>query len=337
MLKHPSLPISLKIPKQIVLFALTLCGCQPNFLGNTPLPQVTASPQISTSPTPNSPNNTASPAASTTPTPSAPPFLSLDSLPKGNFKFKLDLKALSAEEQAQLGNAELTLSLRSEAMDGPPPSPVAVDIDNTDISKLPVSRTPRPIYDREFKLRAEEEISLSDVPLGIILNAFLSYRFPKPAPSQPPIPLCSKLNEVPEPTRYLSLAQSLTFSAQSPALTELQIKTTQIADHDLVAFEFTQITGQVRDSANQPLADATVAIKVLEYCQLETQVQTDAQGQYRFYPVPPGTRLEITVSKAGYVSQKRVEVPSSNKQGDPKLNRYDFGGPDSSSSALQKQ
>lgn len=335
----------------MVGLGLTACNLQisPSTLASlSPSPAKSASPSpiaTAASPTPSStkrptPSPTQSPNATQTqsPSPTASPILNPATLSRGSFKFKWDPKALSEQDRQELGNTELQFQLRSQAMDGPSPTPVAIDdIDNKlDLSTLPQSRQPQPIYTKELKLKLGDEITLNDVPLGLALDVFLSYRFPKPTASPEPNPPCVQTSPA-GPSRYLTLSQSLNLSAQSPGTVTLPLKIQFIADQDLSVIEMTNISGVVRDSNGQVLAGATVTVKALQFCQFQVQAQTDAEGKYALQQIPPGIQLEMVASKTGYSSQKRIEAASSNKIGDPNANRFDFGGPDSPKTGLQKQ
>src|SRR3984893_6196600 len=58
------------------------------------------------------------------------------------------------------------------------------------------------------------------------------------------------------------------------------------------------VTGMVCDSANRPVANATVTLESDDHAHKFT-VQSDSRGQYRLEAVPSGS-YELRVSKSGY-------------------------------------
>ncbi|MBT9545530.1 MAG: carboxypeptidase regulatory-like domain-containing protein [Candidatus Sericytochromatia bacterium] len=97
------------------------------------------------------------------------------------------------------------------------------------------------------------------------------------------------------------------------------------AGQDIAIIEKTTFNGKVFDDTFSPLDGVTVKAKSLN-ASIPYEVTTvTAGGTYAFNNAPAGIQLEISSSKAGFTTRKRVEVLKSNKQGDPNANRYDFG------------
>ncbi|PIW17125.1 hypothetical protein COW36_09970 [bacterium (Candidatus Blackallbacteria) CG17_big_fil_post_rev_8_21_14_2_50_48_46] len=97
------------------------------------------------------------------------------------------------------------------------------------------------------------------------------------------------------------------------------------ATSDISVIEKTTFNGKLFDDLGQPLNGALVKVR-----SLNSQVPFEAEtltsgGTFAFNNAPSGVQIEITISKPGFASRKRVEVLKSNKQGDPNANRYDFG------------
>jgi hypothetical protein len=89
--------------------------------------------------------------------------------------------------------------------------------------------------------------------------------------------------------------------------------------------EKTIINGVVFDDNQQRLGEAIVKVKSLNSSVPYEATTLTSVGTYLFNNAPPGVQVEVTASKPGYTTRKRVEVLKSNKQGDPNANRYDFG------------
>ncbi|MGE3726394.1 MAG: Ig-like domain-containing protein [Candidatus Sericytochromatia bacterium] len=87
----------------------------------------------------------------------------------------------------------------------------------------------------------------------------------------------------------------------------------------------TTLNGKVFDDNYLPLDSVTVKAKSLNSSFPFEATTVTAGGTYAFNNVHSGVQIEITVSKAGFTTRKRVEVLKYNKQGNPNANRYDFG------------
>jgi len=87
----------------------------------------------------------------------------------------------------------------------------------------------------------------------------------------------------------------------------------------------TTLNGKVFDDNYLPLDSVTVKAKSLNSSFPFEATTVTAGGTYAFNNVPSGVQIEITVSKAGFTTRKRVGVLNYNKQGNPNANRYDFG------------
>ncbi len=98
--------------------------------------------------------------------------------------------------------------------------------------------------------------------------------------------------------------------------------------------ERTTFNGKVYDDTNAPLDGVTVTAKSLNTSVAYEVSTTTAGGTYAFNNAPAGVQIEITASRNGYTTRRRVEVLKSNKEGDPDANRYDFGTASSESSGF---
>ena len=97
------------------------------------------------------------------------------------------------------------------------------------------------------------------------------------------------------------------------------------AQEDISVVEKTTFNGKVYDDTNAPLDGVKVTARSLNTSVVYEVETTTAGGTYAFNNAPAGVQIEITASRAGYTTRRRVEVLKSNKQGDPDANRYDFG------------
>lgn len=97
------------------------------------------------------------------------------------------------------------------------------------------------------------------------------------------------------------------------------------ASPDTSIVDNTTFNGKVFDDQQNALDGVTIAVRSLS-SQSDYQASTiTAGGTYALNNAPAGIQLEITASKPGMTTRRRVEVLKSNKQGDPAANRYDFG------------
>ncbi len=96
-------------------------------------------------------------------------------------------------------------------------------------------------------------------------------------------------------------------------------------NNDTSVIERTTFNGKIYDDSNAPLSDVIVKARSLDATVVYEQETRTAGGTYAFNNVPSGVQIEITASRPGYTTRRRVEVLKSNKTGDPNANRYDFG------------
>lgn len=94
---------------------------------------------------------------------------------------------------------------------------------------------------------------------------------------------------------------------------------------DISIVEKTSFNGKVFDNTNAPLDGVNVKVRSLNASVFYEVETTTKGGTYAFNNAPAGVQLEITVTRSGYSPARRVEVLTSNKQGDPNANRFDFG------------
>lgn len=282
----------------LLLFA-TACG--------TPLAQVLPS---------NSPSTAPSPKTSGLPTPSPAP--SAQPISKVSLSVLPDFDSLPANERETLLGKDLAITLTSERYDGPFPEPVAVpNLDQPVV--VPSSRPyPKPVFEQTQTFKFGETVVFKSVP------ANESYRvsFNQPTRIQPADPSqCEPSGGQVSAVGYETLQvlnADLSF--------KLPIKSSG-PFVDLIACERTRVTGQVVDANGMPLAGAKVTLEAVQkpsYFAKVLNTETDQNGNYTFFQVFSGLLLKIEASKSGYTSESKTEVPSSNKQGDPNVNRYTF-------------
>ncbi len=97
-------------------------------------------------------------------------------------------------------------------------------------------------------------------------------------------------------------------------------------EDDISVIERTTFNGLVYDDTSTSLDGVTVTAKSLNSSVAYEVSTVTAGGTYAFNNAPAGIQIEITASRNGYTTRRRVEVLKSNKTGDPTTNRYDFGG-----------
>ncbi len=120
--------------------------------------------------------------------------------------------------------------------------------------------------------------------------------------------------------------------SSAPEATPTPAATLPPNSDDISVVEKTTFNGKVYDDTNAPLDGVKVMAKSLN-SSVDYEVETTtAGGTFAFNNAPAGIQLEITASRPGYTTRRRVEVLKSNKQGDPDANRYDFGTDDSGNS-----
>lgn len=125
-----------------------------------------------------------------------------------------------------------------------------------------------------------------------------------------------------------------TTPSEEPSTTPSGSPTPTPIESDISIGEKTTFNGKVYDDTNAPLDGVTIKVRSLSAALPYEATSTSAGGSYAFNSAPAGVQLEITASKAGYATRRRVEVLKSNKQGDPNANRYDFGTDGASSTAF---
>ncbi|PKL77424.1 MAG: hypothetical protein CVV27_05460 [Candidatus Melainabacteria bacterium HGW-Melainabacteria-1] len=128
-----------------------------------------------------------------------------------------------------------------------------------------------------------------------------------------------------EPTASPSAIPSADPSANPSADPSASSSPTASPTGDVSVNEKTTFNGKVYDDSNAPLEGATVKARSLSEDVTYEVTTTTTGGAYAFNNAPAGIQLEITTTKAGYTSRRRVEVLKSNISGDPNANRYDFG------------
>lgn len=145
----------------------------------------------------------------------------------------------------------------------------------------------------------------------------------QPLPSVQPSP---SVSPEPEPSPSLSPEPSVEPTASvAPSPDSSASPDTSVIDN-------TTFNGKVFDDQQNALDGVTIAVRSLS-SQSDYQASTiTAGGTYALNNAPAGIQLEITASKPGMTTRRRVEVLKSNKQGDPAANRYDFGTDGSSTS-----
>ncbi len=119
-----------------------------------------------------------------------------------------------------------------------------------------------------------------------------------------------------------------------PSATASPSATLAPSEGDISVIERTTFNGKVYDDTNAPLDGVTVTAKSLNSSVAYEVSTVTAGGTYAFNNAPAGVQLEITASRNGYTTRRRVEVLKSNKQGDPDANRYDFGVASSNSTGF---
>lgn len=118
-------------------------------------------------------------------------------------------------------------------------------------------------------------------------------------------------------------APTVTPSSQPSIAPTAQATATATADISVI--EKTTFNGKVFDDGNLPLDGVTVTAKSLNSSVPFEATATTHGGAYAFNNAPAGVSIEITASRAGYTTRRRMEVLLSNKVGDPGANRFDFG------------
>lgn len=132
-----------------------------------------------------------------------------------------------------------------------------------------------------------------------------------------PTPEATSATPAPGVTPAASATPGASPSPDAPAATTPPL--------DISVIESTTLNGKVFDLGHAPLDGVKVVVRSLSDSTPFEADSVTVGGSYSFNAVPAGIQLEIIASKEGYASRRRVEVIKSNKTGDPRLNRYDFG------------
>jgi len=98
-----------------------------------------------------------------------------------------------------------------------------------------------------------------------------------------------------------------------------------LATSDISIIEKNTFFGKIYDDNQMPLDGVTVKAKSLNSSVPFEASTVSSGGYFAFNNAPSGVQVEITASRAGFTTRKRVDVLKSNKAGDPNANRYDFG------------
>ena len=122
----------------------------------------------------------------------------------------------------------------------------------------------------------------------------------------------------------LATAMPLASPTQKPIETPPVIPIYLAFDSDGEGLDYATFSGQIFDDNFKPLKEVHIQARSLNKA-VPYSAQTIAlDGQYTFNRIPSGIQVEITASKPGYTTRKRVEVPKSDYRG-AGLNRFDFG------------
>lgn len=141
-----------------------------------------------------------------------------------------------------------------------------------------------------------------------------------PSASVQPIPIIPSPISTGSPTSTVTPTTSPT---ETPEVKDSPASNT--TQEDISVVEKTTFNGKVLDDTESPLDGVKVVAKSLNNNVSYTAETTTVGGTYAFNNAPAGVQIEITASREGYTTRRRVEVLKSNKQGDPDANRYDFG------------
>lgn len=89
-------------------------------------------------------------------------------------------------------------------------------------------------------------------------------------------------------------------------------------------FSNSTFNGNIYDDNHQLLNDVKIEAKAISFSSFAKDTLTK-NGNYSFNSAPNSVKIEIVASKEGYSTRKRYVVLTSNKDGDPFVNRFDFG------------
>jgi hypothetical protein len=230
---------------------------------------------------------------------------------------RLDLSKIEPEFHEAIRNGFEGVSLVSTALDGPPLEPIALD-NLDDLDKIPFQRRPEPIFSFSQTGSVNDVFTFDKIPKGKDFSLASNRIFIKSEPNcdgAPRLSFASAFHEV----KALMEAMQITLSLN------------MTWEQDLVAFEKTATSGVIRDSRGVPLENASIKIQAIapgredNPCFTEVFTTTsDAEGKFEFNNLYAGIQFKIDVTQEGFMPQERVVFLSSNKQGDPETNRFDF-------------
>lgn len=147
-------------------------------------------------------------------------------------------------------------------------------------------------------------------------------RLPTPA-STPSLTMGVKPSAEPSPAL---VPTATSYASPTPSPTELPstLPTSWPWVYNPDGIDYVTISGKIFDDTLKPLEGAFVEVRSLNPS-VPFQAETIAlNGQYTFNKGPQGIAIEITASKPGFTTRKRVEVTTTTF-GRPNANRYDFG------------
>jgi len=147
-------------------------------------------------------------------------------------------------------------------------------------------------------------------------------RLPTPA-STPSLTMGAKPSAEPSPALVPS---STSYASPTPSPTELPstLPTSWPWVYNPDGIDYVTLSGKIFDDTLKPLDGVFVGVRSLN---LPTPFQAEtiaSNGQYTFNKGLQGITIEITASKPGFTTRKRVEVTTTTF-GRPNANRYDFG------------
>ncbi len=154
-----------------------------------------------------------------------------------------------------------------------------------------------------------------------------------PAPSDSPAATPTP-TAVPTDVPTASPSASATATAVPSASASATSNPLPSATSDISVVERTTFNGKAFDDTEAPLDGVTVTAKSLNSTLPFEATTTTAGGAYAFNNAPAGVQIEISASKPGFTTRRRVEVLKSNKDGDPNANKYDFGAGSGSNGTL---
>lgn len=105
----------------------------------------------------------------------------------------------------------------------------------------------------------------------------------------------------------------------------LLLKQESDAVNEIGCIDKTTFNGRIFDDTLIPLDGVKVTAKSLNSSVSFIAETTSVGGSYAFNNAPYGIPIEITASKSGYTSRRRTETLKNNVQGDPNVNKFDFG------------